>query len=55
VNGHLGGLGNLGGGVQFYSGAFPANNKHIFEILSSIPVDWHPCWVIWLKGGGVDA
>ena len=25
--------------------------EYIFGILSSSPVDWHPFWVIWLKGG----
>ena len=42
VGGHLGGL-------HDFSGPLPANNRYIFGILSSSPVEYHPCWVIWLR------
>ena len=45
------GLRNFGGVLQKFSGSLAANYKYIFGILSSSPVDWHPCWVLYLKGG----
>jgi len=51
VGGHLRGLRNFGGVLQKFSGSLAANYKYIFGILSSSPVDWHPCWVLYLKGG----
>ena len=46
MGGHLGGLRNLGGDLQIFSGPLPANNKHMFGFLSLSLFDWHPCWVI---------
>ena len=40
------------GGLQFFSGAFSRNLKHIVGILSSSPVDWHPFGANWVRGGG---
>jgi hypothetical protein len=43
------GSGNFGEGLQKYTGPLSQKIKKI-GILSSSPVDWHPCWVIWLRG-----
>jgi len=40
-----------GGGLQLFSGPFPRYFKYIIGILSSSPVDWHPFWANWVKGG----
>jgi len=50
ILGGSGGLKNWGGSPEFYWATF-TKYKYIFGILSSSPVDWHPCRVIWLKGG----
>ena len=49
-----GGPGNLGGGSRFLLGHFHEIFDIVFGILSSSPVDWHPCWVMCdvIKGGG---
>ena len=36
---------------EFYWGIFFRNYNYIFRILSSSPVDGHPFWVNWVKGG----
>jgi len=43
---------SFAGGLQFFSGAFSRNFKHIVGILSSSPVDWHPFGANWVGGGG---
>jgi len=51
VGGHLGRARKFWGGSPELSGPLAANNKYSFGILSSCPVDWHPCCVIWFRGG----
>ena len=31
-----------GGGLQNFSGPFPANNKNVFGAIRLIPVEWPP-------------
>ena len=56
-----GGLGwSPGGGFSLgrvspvVSGQLPQNSKYITGILSSSPVDCHPFWASWVKGGSID-
>ena len=37
--------------LQTFTGPLLQNFKYIIGILSSNPVDWHPLWAIWVKGG----
>jgi len=37
---------SFGGGLQNFTGPLSRNIKCVFEIPSSSPVDWHPCWVL---------
>ena len=39
------------GGLQDFSGPLLRNFKYIVGILSSSPVDSHPFWANWVKGG----
>ena len=41
------------GSPEFFWATF--TKYKIFWSQSSSPVDWHPCWVVWLKGGGLGA
>ena len=49
--GREGGLIILVGVLQSCTQPFSQNNEFMFGFLSSSPFDWHPCWVILLKGG----
>jgi len=39
------------GGIPRVFWSLTASNKYILRILSPSPVNWHPCWVIWIRGG----
>jgi hypothetical protein len=39
--------------LQKFTGSLLRNFKYIIGILSSSPVDWHPFWANWVKGGGL--
>ena len=47
-------FGGVSGGLQKFSGPLLRNFKYIVGILSSSPVDSHPFWANWVKGGSVD-
>ena len=42
----------LGPPLQKFPGTLIRNLNYISAILSSSPVDWHPFWANWVKGGG---
>jgi len=52
--GGLGGVRVFGPPLQTFTQPLLQNFKYIVRILSSNPVDWHPFWVNWVKGGSVD-
>ena len=57
--GPIEGGGVVRGGPEFFgpplkrfTGPLIGNFKYIIGILGSSPVDWHPFWANWVKGGG---